>query len=437
MNNYVGWSASVNNLDDWQCEGIIYEKTQDPLPESEQGMLYAPDVQKGPDGRYYLYYILNNTNVLSVAVCNSPGGKYEFYGHVHYKDGTLFGTGKGEALKFDPGVLVDDDHRVYLYTGFNPPFPFPGNGINVPAKGCEVTELEQDMITVKEYSKVVIPDQKNSGGTGFEGHGFFEAPSIRKYNGKYYLIYSSAKMHELCYAVSEKPTEGFHYGGILISNGDIGYRGRTPDQALNYTGNNHGSTVKIKDKYYIFYHRHTNRNMFNRQGCAEEIQMDESGKFHQAEMTSCGLNGGALTAEGTFEARIACNLMSKNGAVPYQMAELPADIHPYFTQEGEDRENSPDQYIANMRDGSVAGYKYFDFQSVKGITVETRGRGRGTFLIAVDSPENIIGKSDITFSEHWADFEIVCDFPDHIHSLYLSYRGSGTYDLNRFSFLLG
>ena len=34
--------------------------------------------------------------------------------------------------------------------------------------------------------------------TGFEGHEFFEASSIRKVGDTYYFVYSSILMHELC-----------------------------------------------------------------------------------------------------------------------------------------------------------------------------------------------------------------------------------------------
>ena len=36
--------------------------------------------------------------------------------------------------------------------------------------------------------------------------------------------------------------------------------------------------------------------------------------------------------------------------------------HPYLTQEGKDREQGSDQYVANMCDGAVAGFKYFDLR---------------------------------------------------------------------------
>ena len=60
------------------------------------------------------------------------------------------------------------------------------------------TTLGPDMLTVIEDPVFVAPGQEYSEGTGFEGHAFFEAPSIRKRDGKYYFIYSSQLFHELC-----------------------------------------------------------------------------------------------------------------------------------------------------------------------------------------------------------------------------------------------
>ena len=80
----------------------------------------APDVQKGPDGRYYLYYEYDRAVITSVAVCDTPAGKYEFYGYVRRPDGTAYGSLAGDVNNFDPGIFVDDNGRIYLYTGFAP-----------------------------------------------------------------------------------------------------------------------------------------------------------------------------------------------------------------------------------------------------------------------------------------------------------------------------
>ena len=79
--------TTVNDLKDWRYEGVIYTRGDDPLNVKDNMCLYAPDVTKGPDGRYYLFYALDKVSNISVAVCDTPAGKYEFYGYVHYEDG--------------------------------------------------------------------------------------------------------------------------------------------------------------------------------------------------------------------------------------------------------------------------------------------------------------------------------------------------------------
>ena len=58
MGDYVCWSAPVDDLGNWRYEGVIYPKTADPLNPEGKMCLYAPDVTVGPDGRYYLYYVI-------------------------------------------------------------------------------------------------------------------------------------------------------------------------------------------------------------------------------------------------------------------------------------------------------------------------------------------------------------------------------------------
>ncbi len=107
MGDYVCWSAPVDDLGNWRYEGVIYPRNTDPLNKEGKMCLYAPDVTVGPDGRYYLYYVLDKVSVVSVAVCDSPAGKYEFYGYVHYEDGTRLGERPGDEPQFDPGVLTE------------------------------------------------------------------------------------------------------------------------------------------------------------------------------------------------------------------------------------------------------------------------------------------------------------------------------------------
>jgi arabinoxylan arabinofuranohydrolase len=403
LGDYVCWSAPVDDLSNWRKEGTIYRKEQDPKnPEGKMHMC-APDVVRGPDGRYYLYYQLHELAITSVAVCDAPAGKYEFYGYVQHPDGHPWGSKKGEIFAFDPGVLADDDGKVYLYVGFSPK---PGffktilklRGNNVEEGAC--LELEADMKTVKGGEMPTIPGPVKAKGTEFEGHAFFEASSPRKIGGKYYLVYSSELSHELCYAVSDYPNKDFHYGGTLVSIGDIGYQGNTVP--TNYTGNTHGGMVNILGQWYIFYHRQTNKQKCARQGCAEKLTILPDGSIPQVEMTSCGLNNGPLHGLGCYEARIACNLYAKEGTFAY-LRSFEKDRkgrHPYFTQSGIDRNGDSDQYIANMRNGAAAGFKYFTLGKAHHIRIRTRG-GSGKMLVYTDLNDKPAAEMELSASKDW------------------------------------
>ena len=308
LGDYVCWSAPVDNLADWRYEGVIYKKCQDPLNREEKMCLYAPDVTVGPDGRYYLYYVLDKVSVVSVAVCDTPAGEYEFYGYVQYPDGTKLGDKEWDEPQFDPGVITEGD-ITYLYTGFCP-------AGDKSRSGAMVTVLGPDMLTVQKKPEIVVPGVEYSAGTEYEGHAFFEAPSIRKIGDTYYFIYSSQVMHELCYATSKEPTGNFTYGGVIVSNSDLHIDSYKPaDMPAAYGANNHGSIEQILDKWYIFYHRHTNDTWYSRQACAEEITILEDGRIVQAEITSCGLNGGPLVGKGEYPAYLVCNMFTDEPSV--------------------------------------------------------------------------------------------------------------------------
>ena len=437
VGDYVCWSAPVDDLGNWKYEGVIYKKTQDPKNKKGKMSMNAPDVIQGPDGRFYLYYELSMLTITSVAVCDTPSGEYEFLGYVQHADKKPYGTKRGEINNFDPSVLIDDDGRIYLYTGFS---PLPGylktilgiRGLRMDGAYC--IELEKDMITMKSEPRLMLPGPELAMGTLFQGHAFFEASSMRKINGKYYFVYSSELSHELCYAVSDKPDEGFVYGGTLISIGDVGMEGHT--NPVNYTGNTHGGMVEVEGQWYIFYHRQTNKQKCARQGCAEKITIMSDGSIPQVEMTSCGLSQKPLIGKGTYEARIACNLTSKNGTFPY-LAVREKDktgIHPYFTQSGEDRDENPDQYIANMTDGATAGFKYFEMESPKELTVSVRGSGNGVMEIRTEINQSPIGKIEIKADVQWGDFSTKLQELNGVYALFFMWRGNGYCDFRAFTF---
>ena len=424
MGDYVCWSAPIDDLGNWRYEGVIYPKTEDPLNREGKMCLYAPDVTVGPDGRYYLYYVLDKVPIVSVAVCDTPAGRYQFYGYVHYADGTKLGERQGDEPQFDPGVLTEDGH-TWLYTGFC--------GVGDKTRtGAMATCLDRDMLTVIQEPKFIVPGSVQSKGTEYEGHAFFEAPSIRRRGDVYYFIYSSEVMHELCYAVSSRPDGGFCYGGVIVSNCDLHIDSYKPAQMpAAYGANNHGSIVEIGEKWYIFYHRHTNGTWYSRQGCAEEISFREDGHIPQVEMTSCGLNGGPLNGEGEHPAYLACNLYTAEPSV-----YVGGDDKPKIVQDGRDGDRE-DGYLANIKDSAVAGFKYFDCRGIKKIAVTTRGYADGVFEIRTKRDGDPIAKIKIEYTNVWETYTADIDLPDGVYAFYITYTGGGTTSLKSFTLTRG
>lgn len=438
LNDYVCWSAPVSDLSDWRYEGVIYRKKQD--GKKYRGFLnsmFAPDACRGRDGRYYLYYFIGYNSLISVAVCDEPAGKYEFLGFVKYDDGVTVGN-KGEPLQFDPGVFVDDDGRVYLYTGFGPKAnPFM-HGHKPTVEGAMCFELCDDMLTVKgEMTYIGVPAEAAAKDTPYEGHGFFEAASMRKFGGKYYFIYSSSLGHELCYAIGDSPVGSFSYGGTLVSNGDIGVNGHTcPSDAGDFTGNTHGSVECINGEYYIFYHRQTNRHQFSRQACAEKLTMRLDGGFQQAERTSCGLNDGPLDGKGTYEARTACVLRAAGGNRFYGIFKGTKGKAPYFTQTGIDREDNPDQYIANLRDGATVGFRYFDLTDMTAIKLKVKGNARGKITVCSDmAMKERLAEIEVSPSRTYRPITATMAKGSSRSGLYMRFDGRGKLDFDSFVLL--
>lgn len=420
MGDYVCWSAPAEDLSDWRYEGVIYPRNEDPLNRDGKMCLYAPDVTVGPDGRYYLYYVLDHVPVVSVAVCDSPAGRYRFYGYVHYQDGTLLGEKEGDQPQFDPGVLTEGA-RTFLYTGFCP----KGDKTRT---GAMATVLGEDMLTVEEAPVFVAPSCAYSAGSGFEGHAFFEAPSIRKIGDTYYFIYSSEVMHELCYATSKNPREGFVYKGVLVSNCDLHITdGKPADMPMAYGANNHGSVAEINGEWYIFYHRHTNGTWYSRQGCAEKLVKGPAGGFLQAELTSCGLNNGPLPGFGTYPAYIACHLFTAQPSV-----YVGGDAFPKIIQDGRDGDEEPG-YISNMQDSATAGFRYFDMKGVSKISITVRGYTGGVFEVRTAWDGRVYAEIPVKNSNVWETYTAQAALPDGVQALYLTYRGDGKASLLSFA----
>ena len=298
------------------------------------------------------------------------------------------------------------------------------------------TKLAADMLTIEQEPVFIMPSRPYSAGSGYEGHEFFEASSIRKYGNLYYFVYSSVVMHELAYAVSEYPDHGFVYRGVIVSNNDIGIDSYKPARKpMYYGGNNHGGLVRVGDRTYIFYHRHTDGTTFSRQGMAQEVTLLPDGSIPQVEMTSCGLNGKPLEGRGTYPAYIACNLFTGEDTVysgGYRGGFWADGRLPRITQDGRDGDEEQ-PYIMNMTDGAVCGFKYFDCKGIKSVTIEVRGYASGAFEVKTSWDGPTLAAIPVEFTNVWTSYTADAAIPDGVNALYFAYTGPGSAALRSFT----
>lgn len=431
-NNYITYSAPLDDLSDWRYEGEIFVKEEDPYNKKRKLDMYAPDVTEGPDGKFYLYYSLAWEGNIGVAVSSSPKGPFKYLGNVHYKDGTELGRKRGDAFQFDPGVLTDTDGRVYLYSGFGTVTYFPMIKHHLKPMGGFGMELESDMVTIKNgpiklFSKA--NDKVNLNGAPYD-HAFFEASSMRRVGDTYYFIYSSLAGHELCYMTSSSPLGPFKYGGVIISNGDVGLNDRKKKDATCAIGNNHGSIVEVNGQWYVFYHRHTNYTNTDRQDCAEPFSFEKDGSIKQVEITSCGLNLKPLEGKGEYPASICCYYHGKKNNVFYPFFALPHQKHKLrIHQDGKDSERKR-QYIQNISNKCLIGYKYFDLSKTNEIVLTVNGNFQGNVSIRLSENGKNIYKTPINAKNK--EITIKIEPQKEKEALYFYFEGKGKLDFYSF-----
>ena len=235
--------------------------------------MWAPDAAYKND-TYYLYFpARDKEGIFRIGVASSKNPAGPFTPQPNYIEGTF---------SIDPAVLVDDDNRAYIYFGglwggqlekwrtnsFDPNGKEPAP--DQPAVGPRVAELSDDMLSLKEAAQeIVILDEKgNQLLAGDEDRRYFEGPWMHKFNGKYYLSYSTGSTHYLVYAEGDNP------------KGPFTYKGRILEPVIGWT--THHSIVQFKDKWYLFYHDSSLSGGVNHLRCVKytELTIDPDGTIH-------------------------------------------------------------------------------------------------------------------------------------------------------------
>ena len=416
----VVWSASVDSLNNWRYDGVILVVDKNAKGEpfdsaSTADVLYAPDVTLVTDknGKKTYYLFPNDQTGFRnglIAKSDRPDGPFVVCNWSKDDPNKVDGV-----LQFDPAVFVDDDGRVYGYWGFERSF---------------AAEFDPEtMATVKPGTKIV---EDMISGRYQEGRfKFFEASSIRKIKDKYVFIYSRfteegefglpSSNYTLAYCYGDSPLGPWTYGGTIIDG-----RAREKDEQGNVIasatpdGNTHGSICEINGQWYVFYHRQTGTDEYARQAMVAPIDVKvEEGKGGKVEISEGEYNsqGFALNGLDPFErhsAGIACWYTGPKPAThewpnntfygSYVAATYGSDAQVKTTADTcEPAEKFQKPYdlqynsnpVVNNTDGSIVGYKYFNFDAERLANIEN------LMLVLRLIPEGVDGTIEVMMDRPW------------------------------------
>lgn len=214
------------------------------VPWAERQM-WAPDAAYR-NGRYYLYFPAKTAEGvfrIGVAVGERPAGP--FTPQPRPIDG---------AYSIDPSVFADDDGEHYLLFGgiwggqlqkYRDNAYDAGNEEprdDEPALGPRIARLRTDMLELDEPTREVqiLDEQGRPLRADDHNRRYFEGPWLHKYEGRYYLSYSTGNTHLLCYAVGDNPYGPFTYQGQVLR------------PVVGWT--THHSICEYEGRWYLFYH---------------------------------------------------------------------------------------------------------------------------------------------------------------------------------------
>ena len=406
----VVWSASVDSLNNWRYDGVILvvDKNRDGEPFDSVGtadVLYAPDVTLVTDTNgKKTYYLFPNDQTGGrnglIAKSDRPDGPFEVCNWSKDNPNLVDGV-----LQFDPAVFVDDNGRVYGYWGFERSY---------------AAEFDpQTMATVKPGTKIV--EDMISGRNQAGIFSFFEASSIRKIKDKYVFIYSRftkdgefglpTSNYTLAYCYSDNPLGPWTYGGTIIDG-----RAREKDEQGNVIasatpdGNTHGSICEINGQWYVFYHRQTGTNEYARQAMVAPIDVKvEEGKGGKVEISEGEYNsqGFALNGLDPFERHSAGICCWYTGPKPATHEWPNNTFYGSYVAAGYGTDSKFDapydlknntNLVVNNTDGSIVGYKYFNFDADH---LERTIKDGNLKLVLGLTPEGIDGTIDIMQDRPW------------------------------------
>jgi beta-xylosidase len=234
------WSSK--DLVNWEFGGLAWK----PTPGSWNTIdIWAPDVFKGDDGKFYMYYTAASR--IGVAVANSPLGPFlEVYDHP-FIGGGYGGVGDGKPFLPDQPLLDVDDYAIdahvfkatdgSLTIYFSILTPFSAI-VGLPMK---------DYVTLADDKPVMLIEPQVLSWENFNREG----PFVLERNGVFHMMYSGALWFTNEYAL-----------GVATGPSPLGPFTRRADNPIlrksaefNLAGCGHHSVVEGKNNdLLVFYH---------------------------------------------------------------------------------------------------------------------------------------------------------------------------------------
>lgn len=409
---YHVYSSAVTDLKNWTDHGVSFASRKgegyfwegadaDGVFWSEE-RLYAPDVNKIGD-TYYLVTCNAGGPCLGMAMSKFPEGPFCPAKKILYDDGS-------ETSSIDPTLYVEEgnDRKVYLFWGQRPAFG---------ARGLLGAELIQDgegfyTVVKKETERVLFTGENDE-------FGFYEGASIRKINGKYYMLYPSNHgkgVHMMSYAIADQPLGPYRFGGDILDN----------DGCDLEPGNNHGSFCEVNGQWYLFYHRGFGNSNMQRKVCVEKIYFDANGHIGDENgnllvMTNHGF-GGPLNPYQKIDAAFVTHVRMEGYPAGCYVTEKGRNLHP----------------LVHITDGNCVEYRDFDFGSPvekQFFTAQILPLGGGRMDLVLDFPNGeVVGSIEIpSHSDEYREFCTEVIRITGVHTLYLRFYGNKEEEICEFS----
>lgn len=239
---------SLENGNTWKDYGVVLDQNEVPWGKKNSYGMWAPDCIKKGDTYYYYYPAEpqdgSSFRRIGVGTSKSPTGPFKWE-KSYIKD----------VSGIDPGLLLDDDGKAYLYFGGGKELfvaPLKDNMKEVAAKPIKVEGLPA---------------------------GYKEGSFPFKKDGIYYFTFAHVFANEgytIGYATSKNPLGPFEYQGKIMDN-------------IN-NGTNHHSVVNYNGKWILFYH-YWDISGYNklRSMCADYMEFKDDGSIKTVKPTMRGI----------------------------------------------------------------------------------------------------------------------------------------------------